>query len=89
MKMRYLAAIAAVSALFAGSAMAQNTMTQGNNDKAASPAQPTKQRTQGVPSSMNNPQYGGPTASKQQSQGVPSALNNQQYGSDWQAKKQQ
>ena len=87
MTMRHLAAIATVSVLCVVPAMAQT------NDKKAAPDQPTKQDTQGVPQSLNNPQYGGAgadaTATRQQSQGVPSALNNPQYGSGSSSKKQQ
>ena len=59
MKVRHLTAVAALSALCAMPALAQTDKT-----KATSSA-PAKQQTQGLPSSMANPQSDSATATKQ------------------------
>jgi hypothetical protein len=63
----FATAIFAASAIFALSASAQTTAT------------PSKQPTQGLPSSMGNPQYGD-SAHRQKAQGVPVGTTGQQCG---------
>ena len=84
MRLSHLSMFAAVLAFGVVPAMVQNTANTTQQ------AQPSKQRTQGLPPSMNSPHYGGAfMAQKQHTQGVPPSLSDPHLGGAYTAQKQQ